>query len=111
MFSALLPVTAFAAENEDIEAAEELQEAGSPVIGPIGIGGGIIAYISQSGELSLTAYDDADDPVLPKDFMESWGRDNITSIKVDKYSATIHFPEDSSYLFSNFTNLKSIENH
>ena len=28
---------------------------------------------------------------------------------MDKYSATIHFPEDSSYLFSNFTNLKSID--
>ena len=108
MFAALLPVTAFAAENEDIEAAEAVQEAGSPVIGPIGIGGGIIAYISQSGELSLTAYQDADDPVLPKDFMTSW-RESITSIKVDKYSATIHFPEDSSYLFSNFTNLKSID--
>ena len=94
---------------EALETAEAVQEAGSPVVGPIGIGGGVIAYISQSGELSLTAYDDADDPVLPKDFMESWGRDKITSIKVDKYSATIHFPVDSSYLFSNFTNLKSID--
>lgn len=108
LLTVLIPTSVFAAD-EELEGIEEAQEAGSPVLGPIGIGGGIFAYISQSGELSLAAYDDADDPVLPKDFMEWYGRENITSIEVLNYSKTIHFPEDSSYLFSDFTNLKRLD--